>query len=124
MHKSSYRGDKEKQYRIATIVCILLSILFLVSFIRFFPKIQESKKNKIQAQLEYEELRLQEEELYENVDYINSDDGREDIIRQKYGLAQSGESVVILVNDVEEVEEIKKEKRGFFSFLRRLFSSK
>ncbi len=122
MHKGSYRKDKKQSYFIAMWVCVFLSLLFLISFIRFIPKIKKSHTYRMQAQEEWDALAIQEKELEDKLLYIESKEGQEEIFRQQYGLVRSGESVVVIIDDEEAGVEIKKEKRSFFSFFARLFS--
>jgi len=63
--------------------------------------------------------------LESEIERLDSDVGREELLREKYSLAKEGEKAVFVLDDKNSVEEIPEEK-GFFGkvggFFGRLFN--
>ena len=101
-------------------VLVLLSILLLVfawSVIGFMGKMQMTVENRRIAENKVTELESQKENLLAEIAKLNTEDGREESIREKFPVAQEGEGVIVIIEDKSQSEAEDTKSKGFFSFL-------
>ena len=102
-------------------VLILFAVVLLVfawSVLSFLGKMRTTRENKELAQAKVVELREKKEKLSTDIDKLNTDEGKEQIFRENFGLAKAGEGLIVIADekDTTSLEE-KDRDRGFFSFL-------
>lgn len=106
-------------------VLILLGMVILIftwSVLRFWIKMSETGKNKALVQEKTEALREQKETLVTDINKLKTDRGKEEFVRENFGLAKEGEDVIIIVEDEAVKTEPKRGKiSGFFAFFADLF---
>lgn len=103
------------------ILLFLLVIIFAYGIVGFWSKMQITKENRILAENRNHELTEEKNKLMLEIEKLKTDDGIEESIRSKFGLAKSGEGMIIVVDDknIDTTEE--KESTGVWSFLKGLF---
>ncbi len=107
---------RSRLYSKVTIIglVILLALLIRPTW-RIFMKSIESKSNLAKAELELSDLETRKRELARDVAYLNTEHGRDQEIRSKFGVAREGETMVVIVrNDPEQTVSEPVSKRGFF----------
>jgi len=106
-------------------VLFLLFLVFLVfawGVFGFLGKMQETRKNKNNAYDKLEELKREKVRLSGEIDKLQTEEGVEATIREKFGLAKEGEGLIVVVDDKNGAEEVMvEESGGFFLFLKNLF---
>lgn len=106
-------------------VLAILSALLLVftwNVFVFGGKMQDTRDNRKNAENKLSQLQEQKEKLSNDIAKLNTEDGIEENIREKFGLVKEGEGMIVIVENevVEEVPEPSKIS-SFFSFFKKLF---
>ena len=78
-------------------------------------------ENRKLAENKIAELQKEKEKLSIDIAKLKTEDGIEENIRQKFGLAKEGENMIIVVDDQNKPTTEEAEERGFFSFFTNLF---
>lgn len=105
-------------------VLVLLTIIviaFAWNIINLTLKLQETYKNKNIEQEKISDLESRKEKLTFDINKLNTDKGKEEIIRENFGLVKEGENVIVIVDDKKQTATPKDENKGFFSFFKNLF---
>ena len=82
-------------------LAILLIVLIHPTW-KIFQKSLESKSNLKRAEAELSDLEARKERLEGDVAYLNTEHGRDQEIRNKFGVALQGETMVVIVRDQSE----------------------
>ena len=106
-------------------VLVLLGIVILVfawSVVRFWNKMAETGRNKEIVENRALALRGQKVTLLTDLEKLGTDRGKEEFVRDNYGLAKEGEEVIVIVEDeAPKAEPPPSALSGFFSFIVNLF---
>ena len=105
-------------------VLILLGILILFfawNVLVFWNKMQETEKNKKNVEENVASLEQREKELSSEINNLNTEAGKEEFIRENYGLAKQGEDEIVIVNDPNSPPPPAPTQSGFWSFIKNLF---
>ncbi len=87
-------------------IVLLVVIAFLIKPTwNIYKKSQESEQNLARAKEELAELEKREKELSAVLKSLQSEEGIDEEIREKFGVAKPGESVVVIVEEKEDSEE-------------------
>lgn len=117
--------NKFKKFMQSKPVLILLFIVvvaFAWKVIGLTGKLQETYKNKKIEEQKISDLENRKEKLISDIEKLGTDKGKEEIIRENFGLVKEGEQVIVIVDDKNQPEiPPQKEKNKFFSFLKNLF---
>ncbi len=105
---------------------LLIGFLLLLSSVISLVRKQVGIRKSIQVmKLEQAALVKKQENLSETIKYLKTDDGKEQILRDKYRLVKPGEGLVVIVDPIEqEGSEEKKTKTlfgEFFDAFQRIF---
>ena len=123
--KNFQQRTKFRQVMESKPVLVLLGIfvlLFSWSVIKLISKADESAKNRQEAEDKITELQKEHSQLSTNIQNLNTDQGKEEAIRDKFGLAKPGEEVMVVVNDQNPPPApAASAPTGFFAFLKNLF---
>ena len=84
-------------------------------------KMEETSRNKEIAENKVTELEKQKKELSSKIAELNTTEGKEGNIREKYGLAKEGEGLIVVVEDKNLTENKDNPPGGFFNFLKNWF---
>lgn len=108
-------------YSKAAIVGLTVLIILLVRPTwKIFEKSRESKENLKKAQTELAQLETRERQLASDVAYLRTEHGRDQEIRDKFGVAKNGETMVVIVRDNNESEPVEVAARP--NFFKRVWS--
>ncbi len=105
-------------------VLMLLSVLVLFfawNVLGFWNKMEETSKNKKIAEDKIAKLEQQKEKFLSDINDLKTDQGKEKIFRENFGLAKEGENLIVIVEE-KNLPTIKNTlSDGFFSFLKNWF---
>lgn len=99
----------------------ILVFIFAWGVIGFTGKMRVTVENKKIAENKVAELEKEKEKLSSDIAKLKTEDGVEESIRAKFGLAKEGEGIIVVVEDKNPPPAPKQERGGFFSFFRNLF---
>lgn len=104
------------------ILLALVVVLFVWKVIGLSGKLEETYKDKKIEEQKISDLENQETKLTNNINKLSTDEGKEEVIRNNYGLVKSGENVIVIVDDKNQVATPPQpESNGFFSWFKNLF---
>lgn len=105
------------------IFCVFM--LFLYNIIGLIEKERETSHKKELILEEIEELRQREISLNKDILRLQTEDGKEEIIREKYQVAREGEKMVIIVDEKDDVSLTEKEDidHSFWGWIKRIFKN-
>jgi cell division protein FtsB len=95
------------------VLCIVLGVL-LFSVGRIYLRSAQAKKISEQVVRELEELDARKAKLEAQVQYLKTDIGREDELREKFNVKRPGERVLVIVDEEREVEPEIIHEQGVF----------
>lgn len=97
------------------IALIILILLLIKPTWGMYKKSRESENNLRRAEQELMVLEERKTELSKNLDTLKTEKGRDAEIREKYGVAKEGETVVVIVEDKKTVQPVEAPKeQGLF----------
>ena|SRR3989338_11563553 len=99
----------------------VLILFFAWNVILFLGKMQITRENKQVAAAKTAELEQKKEKLTEDIEKLNTEEGKEESIREKFGWAKEGEEVIVIVDEKDPKEKEEDSSSGFFSWFRDLF---
>lgn len=83
---------------------------------------QNTSKNRKIAEDKLSQLMVQKEKLTADINQLNTPDGVEEVIRNKFGLVKEGEGMIVIVEDKnKEVAPTPSKFSRFWSYLKGLF---
>ncbi|KKR79782.1 MAG: Septum formation initiator [Candidatus Nomurabacteria bacterium GW2011_GWA2_40_9] len=103
------------------VVLTVVILVFAYGVFDLLNKMKDTKENKDIAEAKVNELENRKEKLGEDINNLNTDEGKERVFRENFGLARAGEGLIVIVDDKEKIADETVEKKGFFSFLKNLF---
>ena len=108
---------------IMLVVLFGVVVIFAYNLIGLLEKERETSKKKELALDQIESLKKRQTILEGDIARLETDDGIEEAIRDKYQVVKEGEKVVTIVNEeapANSDDESNKE-HGFWNFLKRIF---
>ncbi len=99
----------------------VLMLFFAYSMVGLVGKMLDTAKNKNIALDKVAELEKSKEKLELDITKLNTNQGLEESIREKFGLVKEGESVIVIVDEKESKPELEANTGGFWSFFKNLF---
>lgn len=110
------------QSKIFLIFLGIIIISFFFSMFNFLDKMRETRKNREIVENKITELQNSKDKLELEINKLKTEEGIEASIREKFGLAKEGESMIVIVEDKNKSEAQKKpSSSGFLSFIKNLF---
>lgn len=108
---------------IALVVLFCFFLLFGYNVINLIEKERETTSKKELILEKIDNLKEREVSLSSNISKLKTEEGTEEIIREKYQVAKSGEKMVIIVDeDREKLQtEVKSDAHGFGSWIKKVF---
>ena len=104
------------------IYIVILMIFFSYNMLGLFGKMLETGKNKEIAEAKLIELKESKDKLDSDISKLNTNQGLEESIREKFGLVKEGENMIVIVDEKKEEEvPLEASTGGFFSFFINLF---
>jgi cell division protein FtsB len=106
-------------------VLVLLGVVIVVfawSVIGLFNKMRETADNKKSDEAEIQVLQKEKEDLLSNINKLKTNEGVEEVIRDRYGLAKDGESMIVVTDDQNSTQTATENKTtSFLSFFNNWF---
>jgi cell division protein FtsB len=99
----------------------ILILFFAYNILGFWNKMQETEKNKKTIEDKITVLEQQKEKLSSDIKSLNTDEGKEKLFRENFGLAKDGEDTIVIVEDKNPPVAPKPASTGFFGFLKNIF---
>lgn len=107
----SKRKFQKRLYSRITLVLLIIVLVFLgKSTYKIYKKhylLKEDLENSLEI---YEEYQTRKEQLESDLGRVDSEVGREEILRENYSLAKDGEEAIFIINPEEQEIEIVEEK--------------
>lgn len=103
---------------------IVLILVFMYNMIDILEKVRETSKKKEFVTEQVNQLKEREEILNKNIEKLNTEQGIEEEIREKYQLVKKGEKMVVIVDSDDTIKDVNistKPKKSFLIFLKNLF---
>lgn len=118
--KSGWRRAMES--RPVLILLAILVVVFAVSLVGFTRKMRETAKNKEIAEQKVADLEEEKNQLSDQTAKLQTDEGVEESIRDKFGLVRPGEGVIVITDPPDAAPDAGAQKPGgFFSFIKKWF---
>ncbi|MEK7564336.1 MAG: septum formation initiator family protein [Patescibacteria group bacterium] len=76
-----------------------------------------TKENREIAEEQLAQLKNKKQKLSNDIENLNTEEGKETIFRENFGLAKEGENLIIVLDEKNKEEEKISSKSGFFSKL-------
>jgi cell division protein FtsB len=104
--------------------CIL--VIFAYNTIGLIEKERETNRNKISELTKIEELRKRENDLSKDINKLNTKEGIEESVRDKFQVVKPGEKMVIIADPQEKKpsDTDAVTDHSFWGFIKRMFSNK
>lgn len=83
-------------------VILVLCVFMAISVYNRYTVEREMAERRYTAETEYRELEERRNSLFDKVEYLKGDSGREFEIRKHFDVAKDGEQVVVIVDDENE----------------------
>ena len=107
------------------IILSFFTILLIVNIVRLTDKFLITAQKKQIAREKYSMISSQEIDLQAKVSELNTDEGIEKSIRDRFPVVKEGEQVILIIdNDDIDKNNENKDKPSFRQFLKSLFSKK
>lgn len=90
---------------LATLVAVVVFFLLLTSVINLFEKYRALKKGRAELYKEQEALVHKKVQLKETNAYLETDEGKEQALRDKYNVVKPGEGMIIITTPALEAPE-------------------
>ena len=120
--KSNYKFW-HSPFALVLLFCIL--ILFGYKIIDLIQKERETayKKNLVLDKID--SLQERESSLSLDISKLETEEGKEEVIREKYQVAKEGEKMVIIVDEENKDSSVTEEKtsHGFWNWVKKIFNN-
>ncbi len=124
------RKEKKNSYKfwhspVALVVLFFILIFFGYKMIDLIKKERETSEIKELTLDEINSLKEKKIALSNDISKLETEEGREEIIREKYPVVKQGEKMVTIVeeetkNDSDELERVD---HGFWNWVKRIFDN-
>ena len=98
-----------------------LILFFIWNILGFWIKMGETSKNKKIAENKVATLKQQKEQLGADIANLQTEEGKEELFRENFGLAKEGENLIVVIEDKNPPAPTPPASSGFWSFLKNLF---
>ncbi len=109
------------QSRPVLVFLFFLLFIFAWGVFGFMGKMRATSENRKIAENKVAQLQKQKANLQKEISSLNTEDGREESIRERFPVAKEGEEVIMIIEDKNKPEVKKEDSGGFFSFFVNLF---
>jgi len=104
-----------------TLFCIL--VLFIYNMVGLIKKERETTKNKASELNRIEELRKRESILSADIEKLNTTEGIEASVREKFQVVKPGEKEVLIIDEQSKKTDLEAPvDHSFWGFIKRMFS--
>ena len=120
---NNYQGRNNPKKFIHSKLMLFIFGIFLLFFsfnvIKFAIKAVDTAKNKDNAQTKVTQLQTKKDQLNKDITDLNTQNGVENTIRDKFGLAKDGEGLVIITDNPDQIKQ--NNNNSFWSKVKGLF---
>ena len=110
------------QSRPILIILAIMVLVFAWSVLGLVGRMQETVKNKKVAEQKLQELQKEKENLLSDINKLNTNEGLEASIREKWDYGKDGEGMVMVVDDKNAQQtDAENKSSGFLSFFKNWF---
>lgn len=102
------------------IILGVFMLFFTWNLIGFLGKLNDTKRNEKIAEDKVVELREAKAKLGADISKLSTEEGVEENIREKFGLAKEGEGLIVIVDEKDLPKDKSKEKKGFINWVKNL----
>lgn len=123
--KRYQKGNYFKSYLESWPALFILAMLVLVvawGVLGLAGGLRDTIKNKNIAAAKVAELQERKTHLAYDIENLETEEGKEKIFRENYGLAKEGEELIVIVEDKNLEKNKTKEKKGVFGVFKGWFS--
>ncbi len=99
----------------------VIILFFAWNVLLFVGKMRATIEKKNIAETQVAGLLQKKEKLTEDIEKLKTEEGREESIREKFGLVKEGEGVIVVVDEKEKDKKEPTDSGGLFSFFKKLF---
>jgi len=99
----------------------LLILLFAWNIFGLWKKMEETAKNKQIVQNQITALNQQKDKLTSDINNLNTDQGKEQVFRENFGLAKNGESEIVVLDSNAPTPTPPPVSSGLVGFFKNLF---
>ena len=109
---------------IALVILFFVLVLFGYKIIDLVKKNKETAEKKELALEEIDRLQKREQSLTSDISKLNTEEGKEEIIREKFQVAKQGEKMVTIVDDdsKDSSSTDTKVRHGFWNWIKKIFN--
>ncbi len=99
-------------------------VLFSYNMIGLVQKERETNRNKVSELNKIDELKKRKDTLSKEIDKLNTEEGIEESVRDKFQVVKPGEKMVIIVDESVNQQSLPEENKdhSFWGYIKRLFS--
>lgn len=120
------KKNTKKMLHSPLMLFVLLSVLlvFMYNMVGLIEKTRETSKKREMALKQIESLTSRQKYLENNIEKLQTENGTEETIRDKYHLVKEGEKMVVIVDQEANVANTittEEPKKGFINFFKNLF---
>ena len=98
----------------------IVLLFFAWNILGLWNKMQDTEKNKNLVENQITNLQQQQQKLTSDINNLNTDQGKERIFRENFGLAKSGEGEIVILDD-KNLPPSPPTSSGFWGFWKNLF---
>ncbi len=107
---------------LALIVLFCVFVGFAYNMVGLIKKERETSKNRASELNKMDELRKRESKLSADIDKLNTEEGVEESVRDKFQVVKPGEKEVLIVEDQDQATPTEEsQEHGFWNFIKRIF---
>lgn len=120
------KKNTKKMWHSPLMLFVLLSVLliFMYNMVGLIEKTRETSKKREMALKQIESLTDRQKYLETNIQKLQTENGTEETIRDKYHLVKEGEKMVVIVDQEANTANVitgEQPKKGFINFFKNLF---
>jgi cell division protein FtsB len=102
-------------YSKVTLIILLIAIFFISrAVLAVYKKQRMTSENLTKTTTTFESLKLREMMLSSEIESLKTDSGKEDEIRERYGLVKPGEEVIVVVDEGNKEDTDSESTSGGF----------
>lgn len=91
--------------KIFLVFLIIIILFFLWNILGLFGKMKETIHNRRIAEEKVIELQERKAKLIFDIEKLETDEGKEEIFRENFGLSKDGEGMILVVEDTEKSDD-------------------
>lgn len=110
---------------LALIVLFCIFVVFAYNMVGLIKKERETSQNKASELTKIEELRARESTLSRDIERLNTNEGIEASVRDKFQVVKPGEKEVLIIDPSEQSREPEEPRdHTFWGYIKRMFTRK